>query len=304
MKRAISLTLAGLLILALFAGCAEKGALSLEFGQTQKIELAKDYASLSWESSDPAVATVTDGTVEAVGPGQATVTALSDGKTVASYTVQVTIVEIAELFLQMSEMSLKIDETSTLTYTLFPANASAYGLTYTSINPEIATVDQSGKVVGVAPGKTNIVLSTSEGKTATCEVTVLEPTAIEQLNEEEAKLFTYIATTAYTSFYNASALRFRNLYTIRPKVDDYEITASSFLLADFQGTNKLGGTIHRYYMISAPESPEDNGGFVFPCKSDYTLDTSTYMEMPRDIIDYTKVNAALDEYWGITIKTS
>lgn len=300
MKRAFSLALAVLLIVALFSGCAQKGELSIEFGDSTKIELSKEYDELTWESSDTTVATVNGGTVKGVGPGQATITAVSNTKTVASYTVQVNIVEISELFLQMSEMTLKIDEAATLTYTLFPANASAYGLTYTSINPEIATVDQNGKVVGIAPGKTNIVLSTPGGKTAACAVTVEEPSAIEQLNEEEAKLFEYITKTAYSSFYNASALRFRNLYSIRPKADDYVISASSFLIADFQGTNKLGGTIHRYYLLSAPENANDNGGYIFPCKSDYTLDMTTYMEVPKDIMDYVKINAALDEYWGNT----
>ena len=40
----------------------------------------------------------------------------------------------------MEEVTLEVDETVTLKYTCFPTDASTEGITYTSINQEIATV--------------------------------------------------------------------------------------------------------------------------------------------------------------------
>lgn len=295
MKKAFALILLVSLLAVLFSGCAEQGELSIHFGDSAKIELSKQYDGLTWQSSDTEVATVNNGNVTGVGPGQATITAIYNEKNVAQYTVTVEIVEITDVFLQSNELTLEIGEKAALSYSLFPTNASAYRLSYTSINPEIATVDQGGNVKAVAAGKTNIVLSTASGITASCEITVVEPSAIKQLNKEEAKLFEYMVETFLSSFYNASAARFRNLYTIEATREGYVYSASSFLLADIQGTNKLGGTIHRYYMMAAPS--EDSDGYYLVCKDSFYPD-DTYIEFPRDVIDYMKINAALDEYWS------
>lgn len=298
MKKIIVLMLALVLAAGVLTGCAEKGELTVLHGESQEIQLSKDYEALTWTSSDPEVAVVDQGVVTGAAPGNAVITAESNGKVVAEYQVGVEIVEITSIFLQSTEEKLKIDETVTLSYSLFPADASEYGLTYTSINPAIATVAPDGTVTAVAPGKTTIVLSNKAGLTASCEVTVLEPTAIEQLNEEEQKLLDYMTGTALRSFYNASAVRFRDLYVYKATKEGYVYSASSVMIADFQGTNKLGGTIHRYYMLGAPS--DTNGGFILPCKEDYVPDMTLVMKMPTDIVDYIKMNAALDEYWGIT----
>ena len=142
MRKTLSLLLALVMVLSLTA-CAETGELSIKYDETTEISLSKEYEELKWESSDTAIATVENNMVKGVGPGQATLTATSNSKVVAKYTVSVEIVEIAEIFLQSDELEIKIGEAVDLTYSLFPTDASAYGLTYTSINPDIATVDEN-----------------------------------------------------------------------------------------------------------------------------------------------------------------
>lgn len=297
MKRVITVVLTALLTTVLLSGCAEKGELNIVYGETVDIQLKKEYESLTWESSDTGIATVRNGTVTGVGPGQATITALQGTKTVGQYDVSVEIIAITEIFLQSDEVTLDIGDTAQLDYILFPQNASDYGITYTSINPEIATVDETGKVNGVTPGKTNLVVSTASGITASCEVTVKEPSAIEQLNEEESKVFNYMTNSFLKSFYNASAARLRNIYTVEARKEGYVYSSTSIMLFDLQGTNKLGGTLFKYYMVILQE---DGSGSSFPCKDGFSPDSS-YIDFPRDVIDYTKINAALDEYWGNTI---
>lgn len=63
----------------------------------------------------------------------------------------------------------------TLTATVAPADATNKNLIWKSNNNAVATVDQNGKVTGVAPGSANITVTTVDGcKTATCAITVTE----------------------------------------------------------------------------------------------------------------------------------
>ncbi len=307
MKKRIVTVIVVLTLCLLISGCAEKGTLEITYDEATQIQLKKEYQGLIWESSAPEIAAVENGVVTGKGPGQAVITAKQDGKTVAEYTVNVSVVKISDLFLQSEELTLKLEETATLSYTLFPTDASDYGISYTSINPEIAEVDQDGKITAVAPGKTKIVVSTEDGITANCTVTVDEPTALEQLNDDELRFFNYLTNTALRSFYNASAVRFRAIYAMKSATsDDVSAVLSDFalMLADIQGTNKLGGTLYRYYMVMPPKE-DGNGGFLYPCVEDYnpfdSTDSIEYVEMPINVLDYRKLNAALDEYWGVTI---
>ena len=52
-------------------------------------------------------------------------------------------------------------------------------LTWKSSNEEVATVDSQGKVTALKAGSTTITVTTVNGKEATCEVTVLNATALE-----------------------------------------------------------------------------------------------------------------------------
>lgn len=291
MKKIACFVLAVILTMSL-AGCAETGELTIKYGETTEIMLAKAYQDLVWESSDTAVATVENGTVTGVGPGQAIITAASNSKTAAKYTVSVEIVEIAEVFLQADELTIRIGESADLSYSLFPLDASDYGLVYTSINPEIAAVDDSGHIEAASVGKTNVVLSTPSGKTVACKVIVEEPSAIEQLNDNEAELFDYLINEILCYAYNAPALRIRNLYsTVRAKSPESSATAV------IQGTNKVGGTIFKCYVFF--KSSESGNWGHFELSDSYNVKTDReIIPMPAEIFDHVKLNAALDEYWS------
>lgn len=296
MRKTLSLLLALVMVLSLTA-CAETGELSIKYDETTEISLSKEYEELKWESSDTAIATVENNMVKGVGPGQATLTATSNSKVVAKYTVSVEIVEIAEIFLQSDELEIKIGEAVDLTYSLFPTDASAYGLTYTSINPDIATVDENGHIEAVAVGKTNIVLSTASGKTATCQVIVKEPSAIEQLNEDEKLLFDVMVEKVLPSFYNAPAARIRKIEDFN---NDEDHTKGMVLAVSMQGTNRLGGTLFKDYMIICNKDMSKSS--YLPCFTDDGLfDKSKGWDHPESTkLDYTKINAALEEYWNNT----
>ncbi|MGM9727549.1 MAG: Ig-like domain-containing protein, partial [Prevotella sp.] len=80
------------------------------------------------------------------------------------------------LTLNNSELTLNEGETYQLTYTVLPETADAPTVEWTSSNPEIATVDENGKVTAIALGSATITVKTTDGTdiSASCNVTVQE----------------------------------------------------------------------------------------------------------------------------------
>ena len=87
-------------------------------------EAASDRA-VAWSSSDRSVATVDKaGTVQGLKPGTATVTATAEGKSgTCAVTVKAKAVNVTEVTLDMTELTLTEGETGTLTATVKPDNA-------------------------------------------------------------------------------------------------------------------------------------------------------------------------------------
>ena len=137
-------------------------------------EAASDRA-VAWSSSDRSVATVDKtGTVQGLKPGTATVTATAEGKSgTCAVTVKAKAVNVTEVTLDRTELTLTEGETETLTATVKPDNADNRKVTWSSDKTEVATVGGDGKVTAVKAGEATVTVTTEDGgKTATCKVTV------------------------------------------------------------------------------------------------------------------------------------
>ena len=77
-------------------------------------------------------------------------------------------------------LNLVTGRSATLTASLLPENATFKGVTWHSSNNSIAIVNSSGYVTAVAAGTATITVFSADGtKSASCEVTVTEPTMVE-----------------------------------------------------------------------------------------------------------------------------
>ena len=86
-----------------------------------------------------------------------------------STTVPVTGVELGD-----DSIDLTVGDTQTLVAVVKPADATNKNVTWSSSEPNVATVDATGKVTAVAPGQATITVTTVDGnKTDTCAVTVV-----------------------------------------------------------------------------------------------------------------------------------
>ncbi len=138
--------------------------------------------SVTYKSSNEAVATVDEnGVVTGVSAGEATITATpapSTGLDPVSATVTVksasNAVSVSGVVINETNVSVRVGDTTTLTATITPENATVKGVTWESNNTAVAIVDAAtGVVTGVAAGTAQItVITDDEGKTATVTVTV------------------------------------------------------------------------------------------------------------------------------------
>lgn len=129
--------------------------------------------AVTWESSDPKLVTVLDGKITGISAGTTTVTAKTSNGKIDACTVTVVLPEATSVSLNKSELTLIKGNTDILTAIVEPSDASQ-DVTWTSSDPKIATVSD-GKVIGIAAGKATITAKNSNGKMATCTITVILP---------------------------------------------------------------------------------------------------------------------------------
>ena len=78
---------------------------------------------------------------------------------------------IVKVTLNKSSLLLEIDESSKINASVSPGNIAGQALNWSSSNPAIATVDNSGNIKALSPG-TAIITVTYAGEKATCRVSV------------------------------------------------------------------------------------------------------------------------------------
>ena len=213
MKKLITyaIALAGMLSLLVALGaCGEKESLpvsvsnielnvsSLDLTEGDEVTLTATITpenaankSVSWNSSDNTVATVSNGKVTAVKAGKATITVTSkDGSKTATceVIVKARIYPVESVSLDKTSVELTEGDDITLAATVAPANATNKNVTWSSSDESVATV-VDGKVAAIKAGTATIIVTTEDGsKTATCEVIVIQKSAnggIENTEDED-----------------------------------------------------------------------------------------------------------------------
>ena len=147
---------------------------TLEVGQTLRLSTTilpeETTESLSWDSDDEAVATVSEyGEVTAVGPGTCSISAFAGN--VSAYCAVTVIVPVTGVSLDITSYELEMGETVSLTATVSPANATDKSVSWSSNRPSVATVSGGGVVKAVSPGSCTITAKAGNC-TAACQITV------------------------------------------------------------------------------------------------------------------------------------
>ena len=130
-------------------------------------------AILTYSTSNKRLVTVSEtGLVTARKAGNATITVTTHNGLSATCAVQV-YTEPKKVTLNAKTLSLNVNDGFLLIATLTKNSVS--GLTWTSDNPGIVSVDQNGMLAANGAGKAAVTVTTTNGKKATCKVTVVDP---------------------------------------------------------------------------------------------------------------------------------
>ncbi|WP_308769500.1 Ig-like domain-containing protein [uncultured Bacteroides sp.] len=129
--------------------------------------------TVTWKSGNPDIATVSDqGKIEAIHAGTCVITASSGGKvSECVVTVLSKTIEVEQIALSSSSLSLKEGESQILTAAIIPNDATERTVSWSSSDPSVATVSSSGEVTAIRAGSCTIKASAG-GKSASCTVTV------------------------------------------------------------------------------------------------------------------------------------
>ena len=155
-----------------------------------------------------------------------------------------------------AEASVEVGETTSLSCSVFPSNATNKTLSWSSSNTSIATVNSSGVVTGVATGTATITATATDGsgKSASCDVTV--SSSVVYTNMHVCVGFVYIPSPGQTAQINYSVGPDNATDKSVTWVSDNEsvatVSSTGFVTAHATGLANLEGTVNG----AAPESPE------------------------------------------------
>ena len=153
-------------------------------GRTEKITATvtptnADNREVTWSSSAPTVASVDQsGNIIAKSVGNATITVTAkDGSGVtATCWVNVTDIKVTGITLNKTTLNIKTGATEQLTAKVLPTDATNSKVTWSSNEPTVAEVDQTGMITAKKEGSAVITVTAQDGsgKTATCQVNVTD----------------------------------------------------------------------------------------------------------------------------------
>ncbi len=177
--------------------------LRLMFGGTEKYNGTAGTFTLTVELDENYTGSTRSATITLrSGDTVITITIIQDGKTEEGVVPEPPgpqPVAVTGVTLDKTSLELNEGETATLKATVAPENATDKTVTWSSDKPDIADVDNAGKVTAKKAGSATITVTTVDGaKTASCAVTVKKVTTVSkritrivELDDSEPETTTY-----------------------------------------------------------------------------------------------------------------
>lgn len=148
-----------------------KTNINLKVGETFKLKptVTPDHATnpnVIFENSNPEFATVSnDGLITAIKAGKTVITVKTTDESNIQRKCTVTVSDNKSISITLEPKTIELYSggKSRITATVTPDYAENKTLTWYSTNTDVATIDQNGNIVAIAPGETEIVAWTMDG---------------------------------------------------------------------------------------------------------------------------------------------
>ena len=181
-------------------------------------------------------------------------------------------VKVTGITLDKTSATITVGNTETLTATIAPRDATNQDITWTSDNTSVATVS-NGVVTGASVGTATITVAAQDGsgKTATCSVTVNNPTLVSRITASDyGKTINYSANgvSDWKVFYNDGS----NVYII---ASDYIPNTLAPAVLDKRGTYNVYSTTSRDTLLNALTTQSNWSAFVDSSKAQSATGTPT-----------------------------
>lgn len=246
---------------------------------------------LTWSTSDKKIVTVSGGklTAKKAGTAKITVKTSNGKKTTCKVTVKK---QPTKLTLNKTSMNLELDKTATLKLTLTPSNAYK-NVTWSTSDKKIVTV-KDGKLTPKKTGTATITVKSSNGKKATCKVTVKKPDYIKRLKNTISKSSKKDSDgNRYITLSDSSGnTSFTTRITYNKKKD--KLNVNVFMSTKNSGINNLDVTVK--FDIGSKISPKVYYSHTYTPYFKFESKTSSKLK----ISDFTKSS---NPSWNITKTT-
>ena len=173
-------------------------SIGLKVGDTTTLlaDVFPSYSSadeVEWTSENPNIAIVSaTGELTAIGIGTTIIKATAvDGSGVyGTCNVEVSGIPIQRITLSSNELKLEQNSEYQLAAIIEPSDATDKSIEWSSLNPNIASVDQDGTIHAYEPGETIITASTLDGSNLSdeCIVTVDVETGLNNINQNNFEI--------------------------------------------------------------------------------------------------------------------
>lgn len=162
----------------------------LTYEQGDKLDLSGSVLSITYEDGVTTSTALDNSMISGANmnqPGKQTLT-INYLNAASTFDIEVQKVEASSIALSKKSMVLKRNAKTQLSAVIKPSNTTDKSVQWESNNEVVATVTKKGVVRGINAGSATITATTSNGLTASCEVTVKIPAKSIKLNKTKITL--------------------------------------------------------------------------------------------------------------------
>ena len=215
---------------------------NIPFGQIPDVSLSETYSGAVYKlykagilTGNDSYGTFTPDSTITRSAVATIVTRMADMSLRKQFVLEDKPVEVTGISLDQTSLTLYSGMLSSLTAYVWPENATNRYVTWTSSNPKVATVSYVGVVSAISEGTTVITVTTSNGKSANCTVTV------KVITDKSLAQAAYNELCRQVKF--PDTLKIHNVWA-------YDLKEYRKIELDYSAENSYGQRVRKFFVVT------------------------------------------------------